>query len=229
MDCETPVPVQLFSRATGLMKNLRKDGVRTVPGIELNLLTPCRRCRVCLRRKANHWRARAVTEIEQAERTWFGTLTTRPDVDVWLDQLASTRKRNFWSADVVKKFETQAQLLGIEVTKYLKRVRKNSGCQFRYLLVTELHASANTDAIKYMRPHVHLLIHEFAGQPIAKRLLDGAWGHGFAQWRLVADVRAAWYVSKYISKASDARVRASIDYGLDGLNARSGDNSLKDL
>ena len=225
MDCETPVPVQLFSRATGLMKNLRKDGVRTVPGIELNLLTPCRRCRVCLRRKANHWRGRAVTEIEQAERTWFGTLTTRPDVDVWLDQLASTRKRNFWTSDASKKFETQAQLLGIEVTKYLKRVRKNSGCQFRYLLVTELHASAKTDAIKYMRPHVHLLVHEFAGQPIAKRLLDGAWMHGFAQWRLVADIRAAWYVSKYISKASDARVRASIDYGLDRNMVEQGDNS----
>lgn len=222
LDCETPVPVQLYSRATGLVKNLSKHGVRAVPGIELNLLTPCRRCPVCLRRKARHWRERAIAEITQSNRTWFGTLTTRPDFDVWLDQLAASKTRNFWSADEVKKFEPRARVLGTEVTKYLKRVRKNSGCQFRYLLVTELHASANTAAEKFMRPHVHILLHEFAGQPIAKRLLDAAWGHGHCQWRLVADIRAAWYVSKYISKASSARVRASLDYGQSEIQCTKG-------
>jgi len=60
---------------------------------------------------------------------------------------------------------------------------------------------------------MHILLHEFAGQPVLKKTLDQSWNHGFSQWRLTRDLQAAWYVSKYISKAMDVRTRASIGYG----------------
>lgn len=213
-DCENPVPVSLASRATGEFRNVTKFGVKSVPGIELNLLTPCRRCRVCLAKKARLWTWRAMNELECAERTWFGTLTTSPDTDVWIDHVCSTRKRDFWMLPQSKKFAEQALVLGTEVTKYLKRIRKNSGCQFRYLLVTETHDSRKTSPEKQGRPHMHILLHEFAGQPIPKRILDANWHHGHCQFRLTAGSKVAWYVSKYITKASDARVRASLGYGM---------------
>lgn len=213
-DCERPVPVSLASRATGEFRNVTKFGVKPVPGIELNLLTPCRRCRVCLAKKARLWTWRALNELECAERTWFGTLTTSPETDFWIDSVCATRKRDFWMLSSDKKFAAQAQVLGIEATKWLKRVRKNSGCRFRYLLVTETHDSRKTAPEKKGRPHLHCLIHEFAGQPIPKRILDAAWHHGHTQFRLTAGSKVAWYVSKYITKASDARVRASLDYGM---------------
>lgn len=223
-DCEKPVPVTLHSRATGLIRNLTRNGVKPVPGIELTLLTPCRRCRVCLGKKARLWRYRALTEIESAERTWFGTLTCNPDAHYWIDSVCSTRKRDFWSLPHEKKFAEQATVLGAEVTKYLKRIRKNSGNPFRYLLVTEIHNSRETSDDMRGRPHQHLLLHEFPGLPIRKSVLDSAWHHGFSQWRLTRDQEAAWYVSKYISKSTDARVRASLNYG----GGVGGDDSLFD-
>lgn len=212
-DCDRPVPVVMHSRATGLAKAISRKGFGPVPGIELVMLTPCRRCRVCLAKKARLWRNRAVEEIASASRTWFGTLTCHPEAHVWIDHVCATRERDFWAQPSDKKFAAQSRVLGTEVTKYLKRVRKNSGCRFRYLLVTEKHQSAKTSDEMYGRPHLHVLLHEFAGQPVRKHFLDDAWHHGFCQWRLVDGVKAAWYVSKYISKAQDARVRASLHYG----------------
>jgi len=214
MDCDDPIPVTLHSRATGQFKNWTKDGVKRVPGIELTLLTACRRCPVCLLKKSRLWAYRALTEIDKSERTWFGTLTTNPETDVWIDANAGTRKRDFWLQPEGKKFDQRAQVMGIEVTKFLKRIRKNCGVPFRYLLVTEEHNSRETGSLKRSRPHCHLLIHEFPGRPLRKTILETSWNHGYSQWRLTTgERRVAWYVSKYISKAMNARVRASLGYG----------------
>lgn len=198
---------------TGLAKNLRRPGY-TVPVIELVLLTPCRSCPTCLRRHARLWAGRAREETEVSARTWFGTLTCRPDVHVWIDQSCATRKRDFWEQPLGKKFAAQAEVLGAEVTKYLKRIRKESGHKLRYLLVTELHDGEKTSDFMRGRPHIHMLLHEFAGQPLRKEMLERQWPHGFTNFRLVnSSTSAAWYVSKYISKASEARTRASLGYG----------------
>lgn len=208
------------------MKNVSKSGVKAVPGIELNLLTACRRCRVCLAKKARLWTWRARNEIEAAERTWFATLTTSPDHDVWIDHACSARKSEFWLQSPHKIFAERALVLGIEATKWLKRVRKNSGCQFRYLLVTETHNSRKSSDLKRGRPHLHALIHEFPGQTIRKRVLENAWHLGHCQFRLASDPTVARYVSKYLTKASDARVRASLEYGM-RLSAEDEIQSLK--
>jgi len=211
--CEDPIAVTQSSRQTGLAKNLRKPGY-TIPVIELVLLTPCRSCPTCLRRHARLWASRAVEETNESARTWFGTLTARPDVHVWIDAVAATRTRDFWSLPSGKKFELQSKVIGEEVTKYLKRLRKESGHRIRYLCVTEVHDGEKTSDFMRGRPHIHVLLHEFAGQQFPKEMLERQWRHGFTKFRLVDNARhAAWYVSKYISKASEARTRASLGYG----------------
>lgn len=211
-DCETPVPVVMHSRATGSIRRALHGG--QVHGMELTLLTPCRRCQTCLRKKARLWRDRALAEIHASPRTWFGTLTLRPDVHVWIDRLAATRCANFWERTERQKFGARAEVVGIETTKFLKRVRKNAGAQYRYLLVVETHDGPETSEAYRMWPHMHMLVHEVPGEPqITKRVLERAWHHGFSQWRLTRDDEAAWYVSKYLTKASEERTRASLGYG----------------
>lgn len=211
--CEDPVKVTYASRATGLAKNLRKPGYR-VPVIEMVLLTPCRSCPTCLKRHARLWAGRAASECEAGVRTWFGTLTLRPDVHVWIDQLCATRKRDFWTLPIGKKFAAQSEVLAQEITKYLKRVRKQSGARIRYLCVTEVHDGPSTSDFMRGRPHVHLLLHEGPGPQLTKSVLESQWRHGFTQFRLVnSSNHAAWYISKYVSKASEARTRASLGYG----------------
>lgn len=211
--CEDPLPVTKFSRATGLAKNIANGRRPTM--IEIVLLTPCRRCGTCLRKHAWHWSGRAATETERASRTWFGTLTCSPERHFWIDRACSTRQWDFAGRSQQQQFAERAQVLGIEVTKYLKRIRKNSGCQIRYLSVCEIHDGKDTSADMRGRPHIHMLVHEYAGQPVQKALLDASWKWGFSRWRLVKGNReAAWYVTKYVSKSMDVRVRASIGYGV---------------
>ena len=99
------------------------------------------------------------------------------------------------------------------MTLYLKRLRKNSGHAFRYLLVTERHDSVKTAPELRNRPHLHMLLHEFANQPLRKSFLEQEWPYGFSSWRLTQGNAAAFYVSKYISKAAEVRTRASLQYG----------------
>lgn len=176
--------------------------------------TECRRCPECLRKRAAFWRYRAIAECENAERTWFATLTASPEIHYQWDLRAAGRSPNFDKLTNGEKFRSRAEIMGIELTKYLKRVRKNSGSPFRYLAVTEIHESRKTSPEMRGRPHLHLLVHETA-LPIRKALLEDCWGFGFTKFKLVqtGPHAAANYLCKYISKAMDARIRASIDYG----------------
>lgn len=211
--CEDPKPRTLHSRSTGVLRLVRLK--RIPPGIELVLLTPCRRCKTCLKKHARLWRERAFNEIEESERTWFGTLTLSPDQHTRVDHLAATAfGPEFWGLPPSKKFAARKKVIGPEITKYLKRVREEAGVRFRYLCVYEVHDGETTSDFIRGRPHMHLLLHEFAGQPVRKRTLDRQWHLGtIKKWKLTDGQEAAWYVSKYISKAIDARVRASLWYG----------------
>lgn len=212
-DCDSPVPVVLHSRATERLANLGDRGVIPRPGIELIMLTACRKCRVCMAKRSKLWTFRAMNEIDASSRTWFGTLTVEPAKHYWIDELAATRKRDFWQLTESKKFETRVRVLGEQVTLYLKRLRKEARTKFRYLLVSEMHDSPNTSPLMRGRPHVHLFMHELWGQPaLKKRTLEAQWPLGFSSWK-IADRRAAWYISKYLTKANDARIRASLEYG----------------
>lgn len=274
-NCRNPVRVNRYSRASENPKVLREGRRKADPfakvigrigdiivpwheikrvarvqrlGMEVTLLTECRRCDECLRKRAARWRFRAVAECEAAPRTWFGTLTLRPEEHYKIDALlrlgVKDAKGRYRRQPVTNWHEltdeARARLriaeVNRELTLWLKRVRKNSGCQFRYLAVTEIHTGEGRSAIKDPEtrshcitgfPHLHLLVHEVPGQPLLKKFLAGrqvagrwetlpTWKLGFTKWKLLPPddrKKGAMYLCKYLSKAMDARVRASEHYG----------------
>jgi hypothetical protein len=149
------------------------------------------------------------SEIALSCRTWFGTLTLSPEQHY----LASIRAGS-------TEFARRHKEISVDLTKYLKRLRWDSGAAFRYCLVVEAHKSG--------LPHYHMLLHETdPGSAVRYRTLKGQWQHGFSAWKAVdpeeVDPRMAWYAAKYLSKSSLARVRASKDYGspIRGMEIRS--------
>lgn len=171
----------------------------------------CRKCPECRRARASVWRRRATAECALAPRTWFGTLTVRPERRVFHQYSAAIRAKRrvageWHTLSDAEQFEYLVQSIGPEVTGWLKRVRKNSGAVLRYLLAVEAHKDGF--------PHFHLLVHEAKGK-VTKAQLDVAWREGFSQFRLVpdGDTRAAAYVCKYLTKSALTRIRASQRYG----------------
>lgn len=185
--------------------------------IEMNVR--CRQCNNCLRKRAAHWRIRSFAEFRACEavgaRTWFGTITLNPAHRMEVLNLARKGRYripnweqgiDFDAEPVDRRFRIKHAIISEELTKYVKRVRRNSGAPLRILCVAEAHKDGE--------PHYHMLIHETSpAQPVRQAVLTKAWTWGFTSWQLCRDRRAASYVCKYISKSSLARVRASLGYG----------------
>lgn len=169
------------------------------------------------------WTARAIAETQAAPRTWFVTLTFRPEQQVRFMNLARARLArqgaDFDALPFGEQFSELVRYAGPEVTMFLKRVRKASRKSFRYLCVAEHHKSG--------LPHYHLLIHELELGDLKHAVLSGQWSRcGFEQTRLVSDVKQAAYLCKYLSKTSVARVRASGGYGGDEYLIRQSSEAL---
>lgn len=185
--------------------------------ILLELVTRCRRCEACLRQRRNLWAARAVQETAYWPRTWFGTLTFRPEVHQF--HLSETRARLAKSQIDLDRLEPERQFTerlrdtGRAVTLWLKRVRKQSGARIRTLVVAEAHESG--------LPHYHCLIHEMnESEAVRYTVLTEQWTGGFSRFNLVTEPRKSVYLCKYLAKSLAARVRASKGYGkhaLDGI------------
>lgn len=176
-------------------------------------LVACRRCQNCTRRRRRHWTARIVKELRQADRSWFGTLTVEPEQQ-YLAALRAERdclRRGVRWSDMNSKerFNAIVQALAPDLTRWLKRVRKNSGAYVRYCLVAEEHKSG--------LPHFHVVLHHRA-IPVRHKTLKEAWTLGFSDFKLVEEkLSVARYVAKYLAKALGARVRASTRYGSNDL------------
>lgn len=214
-DCSDPYFTTMWGRPTlypGQREKLIIPGVQNTPQ-ELEIWTRCRKCIRCLRARSRRWYGAATRESQQATRTWFGTLTLSPHEHF----MAFTRAREKLAAQGVdldklnahEQFVARHVAIGHDLTKMIKRIRKNSGARLRYLLVCEAHKSG--------LPHYHMLIHErpLAGT-VPHRILSNAWSLGFERWRLInphdpKDNPA--YLAKYLSKSLSARVRASQGYG----------------
>lgn len=206
-NCESPKGVELHGR-----KYRDRHHGSTAPAF-VSMSVRCRRCATCLRARSRRWRYRAETEINQASRTWFGTLTLSPESHFHTGCVAASRNAlrsvNFARLGADDQFTERHRVISDEITRYLKRVRKASGAPFRYLLVAEAHKSG--------LPHYHILLHEY-GLKVTHRVLSSQWLLGFEKWRLVHDKGAAGYVCKYLTKSALARVRASKRYGVDDLS-----------
>lgn len=211
--CQAPMTRELVSRPLRVRRDLfmgRGAGVT----YSMVLHVRCRRCEACCRLKSAQWRARASDETHRAARTWFGTITISPATHYRLIAVAAARLADggtvYESLSAAEQFDEVMRELGSETTKYIKRVRAESGAALKYIVVAERHASGV--------PHLHMLVHEVdRDRPVRERTLSKQWAAlGFVKWRLVHDRRAAAYVCKYIAKSPLARVRASVRYGRQG-------------
>lgn len=218
--CERPVRVAIDGRPDAVMVSLSMERDTAVL---TEVDAPCRKCAQCLEVRKNRWGARAAAETLSSHRTWFGTLTWRPECRTRISALARRRSLSrgwgVWEGIPSEhQFRFLWEMAGRDVTLWLKRVRKETGIRFRYCAVVEKHKDGF--------PHVHLLLHEQDGE-IKKRTLDGHWRVGFSQFRLVpnGDVRPAFYVAKYLAKHSEARIRASGSYGRLCVGQMSGTRS----
>lgn len=176
------------------------------------LTVKCRRCDNCRKERRNKWALRAMCEIAQSSRTWFGTATLSPEWQArfGLQAAEAARKRGLVleALSFDEQFLLRHRQITREFTLIFKRMRKERH-QFRYMLVVEPHTG---DGENGGLPHYHLLVHEI-GAPISKRVLEAAWPFGFTTWRLAQDGKPSWYVAKYLGKVQSARVRASLHYG----------------
>lgn len=214
--CESPVTIERHGRP----ERKGRGSVILGPGkgyhMTVELEVPCRKCRTCLRRKAAHWRLRLQAEALAGVRTWFGTLTLNPESRTVLRARARVRIAkqglDFDSLPPEERFRLYDAEAQKEITKYLKRVRKNSGgAPLRFMCVTEAHKSGE--------PHWHMIVHEKSpDQPVRHKVLKGAWRLGFTHWRLADTTNELTYVTKYLTKSDMARVRASVRYGLGSGN-----------
>ena len=184
----------------------------------LDMYVRCRQCENCLKHRRRLWTARAIDECSLSSRNWFGTLTIRPEdrvrylygaqLDYERAALAS------WEATPeTERYRYLCARIHPDVTKFLKRVRKNADTGFRYLLVTEAHADGF--------PHLHMILHESEGS-VRKNVLEAAWRSGFSHLRLLrdGDPKGAYYACKYLSKSALTRVRASQRYGQEARKVR---------
>jgi hypothetical protein len=215
-NCENPQTMEIYGR-----QYADREYTRPLQSRMLTMTVRCRRCGNCLRKRSKAWEIRAVTEYSRAHRTWFGTLTLSPE-NHFLNEV-KTRKRlagagtKFDDLSEDERFAEATKTTAREITLYLKRIRKESGSKFTYLLVTEAHKSG--------LPHYHMLLHEIdPDKAVRYRTLSHQWTLGFEQWRLLGEQQstACAYVAKYLSKSKLARVRASLHYGRErGSSAQS--------
>lgn len=200
--CTDPQSFELFERG-------RLTSGQQVP-LCVRMTARCRKCEWCLEERRKLWAARALSEWQLSTRTWSGALTLRPDAHLHAVSIARHERalqgEDFESYSYPEQFRYRCRVIGREITKYLKRVRKESNAPLRYLLVAEAHKSG--------LPHWHLLIHEQSiDSPCPERTLRKQWHLGHSKWKLVHTRRGATYLCKYLSKSMLARVRASMHYG----------------
>lgn len=213
--CENPQVVNFRSRPEAKSDwrwaEVPKDGIT----LHLDMTVACRRCQACLRHRARLWTARAQDEIRWAPgRTWFVTLTVAPVHRVRARAMAAARARQSGVAALdslspAERFRWISRVQNEWITRYLKRLRRvteggKPDIKFRYVLVAEPHKDG--------WPHYHMLLHEYVGTVLQKRF--HAWEFGFWKAKLVEQgSRAPHYIAKYLAKAMDGRVRASLRYG----------------
>jgi len=162
----------------------------------LDLWVPCRKCAGCLDVRRWRWRRRAEIEFKAWPWTWFCTFTVSPEHRL---RAAIAARRDYGSDS----YENVVKVINKWYTRYMKRVRKESGAKIRFVLAAEPHANGF--------PHLHALVHEVSGHA-TKRCLQGQWPYGFTNVRK-GDISKTAYVTKYIAKQMTGRVHASLHYG----------------
>lgn len=200
---------------------------RRPPPHTIHLTVRCRRCTRCRRLRRRIWSDRARRETGASVRTWFATLTASPEAQFHYMLRAGKRLRaqgiEFDALDVNEQFQERCNEMGVELQKFMKRLRKNTGASLRALWVFEAHKTG--------LPHIHGLIHE--GTMVAARWadLDAQWKDGFSRFALLTDPAKSAYATKYLAKDALCRIRASRHYGAVNLEPPQeiASNALRDM
>lgn len=210
-DCSDAYVTDHYARPSRSQDNrmiVVKKGSQAPMTVEIH--TRCRRCRNCLEQRRRLWGARSAAETRLWPRTWFGTLTLRPEAHHLM--LARARAKldrqgvDFETLPEDEQFRLREAQSWRELSLYLKRVRAAYKGRLRHYTVTEKHQTG--------LPHYHCLIHQCsASEPLTYRVVAQKWDWGFVKFKLVNEASEVGYVSKYLSKSPAARVRASRDYG----------------
>lgn len=236
-----------FGRALVNEARARYD-LALAPDRDLWMEVRCRRCDGCRKERRCMWANRAVSEWNKAAqrggRTWFVTLTFRPEEHYRLQTMTRQRLASQGAdLDAMSWDDQYRELLTeyhAELTCFLKRVRVGLATRgwkrahFRYLAVPEPHKGRD------IRLHYHLLLHEAADPksgevvPIVRRRIEQAWRGdfeaapsergprarrdlGFVVAKLVESPGGALYATKYLGKHHyEGRIRNSHEYGAEG-------------
>lgn len=176
------------------------------PILEVSMWAPCRRCAKCLQFRQMYWRERVLNELQWTHalnrRSWWITLTFDP---IMLAGVMAEARLASGSIDD-KSVDRAAYK---HVQGWFKRVRAASKARFRYFAVLER-------GDETARPHYHLILHETGPRPLLHKTLSSKW-RAIDYIRLVDMQRSglAAYLTKYATKSSSVRLKASNRYGLD--------------
>lgn len=215
MDCDDPYGMELHSRISA------RHG-KWVEPFTVIVITRCRKCGSCKRRRSMFWTGRAISEFQQAPRTVFGTFTLSPDEHYRLDALAQARLRksriDFSQLSPEQIFTERARQFGSEVQLYLKRLRKGDvdhvKPKLRYLAIAEAHDSDATSPELRMRPHFHMLLHEMQagalikGDP-GKAILEGSDGE---YERRMVKTKKGWQPFAFVTDEAFIRKNWTLGY-----------------
>lgn len=239
-NCERPYVYELHGRYSAT------HGKKVLP-LMVRGTARCRKCEACMNYRAWQWRERGQAEFRSHLVTLFGTFTMSPEQHYLLDaRIASgacgRQSRDLRDLSAQELFAARVQAFGDELTKYVKVIREGRCGErphLRYLLVAETHDSDKTSEVMRGRPHYHVMLHTNTPHLLVREdewltdrkgrihvresaWLRSSWTFGFTTFERAQNEKAVWYVCKYISKAMDARVRASQSYGI----SRSGADEL---
>lgn len=208
--CRRPKSVTLIGRPLRKPGQLWQLVPQTGMPYFMDMEVACRGCPECLSRRAQVWKRRALAEWVSSPRTWLVTMTFHPHrhMEFLCAGMAEAGRQGVRWSDLSpdEQYRRLAREAGKDVQKYLKRVRKQTGTRFRYMVVSEPHKSG--------KPHFHMLLHEIsAWGSVGERDLRLNWRGGFIRAKLVRDPAGAGYAAKYLAKEKGARVRASLRYG----------------
>lgn len=179
--------------------------------LQTRIRVRCRRCENCMLARRHKFMIRAAREQIRAKHTWFVTLTFGPRRRSAILAAASRLDhRKDQSARLV-------QASGWYVTTFTKRLRA-AGFDFRYLFVAEPHRDGF--------PHYHGLLHD-QSSALSWDGISDEWNAGYSVVKLVRDVGAIRYVTKYIAKGRYGRIRCSSGYGAeDRVSDPASDNNV---
>lgn len=217
-------------------KIVETDGEHT-----LTRLVRCRNCSQCRKQRLVTLTNEITREVLAAEATYFVTLTFRAakhrevirelvkggrDVPL-LDLPASGKLSDEQNKAVIERGNILAKYYKKDVQDYFKRLRKNTGGRFRYIVAPELHLGERRKhrlrGAAFGFPHFHILLFRISRgtrKPLNTKSIRAEWSFGITHARALdlADPDGvkdnARYIAEYVSKYSfGGRLMRSLSFG----------------